>query len=38
MTVIEPEGEKNTTTHDTLGGDRISFQKVLDEAKKILLS
>ena len=29
MEVIEPVGEKNTTVHDTLGSDRISFDEVL---------
>ena len=36
MIVIEPEGEKNTTTHNTLGKDRISFKEVLIKAKEIL--
>ena len=36
MKVVEPEGEKDSTTHDTLGKDKISFKKVLAEANKIL--
>ena len=36
ITVIEPEGEKNTTTHDTLGKDKISLNSVLSEAIKLL--
>lgn len=36
MVTVEPEGEKNTTTHDTLGKDKIAFNKVLAEAFKLL--
>jgi len=36
MVTIEPEGENDTTTHDTLGKDKISFNKVLAEAIKLL--
>ena len=36
MITVEPEGEKDTTTHDTLGKDKISFNKVLMEAFKLL--
>ncbi len=36
MKVIEPEGENNSTTHDTLGKNRISFKEVLFKAKEIL--
>ena len=36
MSVIEPEGEKNTTSHNTLGSKRISFEKTLLKAKEIL--
>ncbi len=36
MIVVEPEGEKNSTTHDTLGKDKISFQEVLTKASQIL--
>ena len=36
MTVIEPEGEKDSTTHDTLGKNNISFQKVLAKASQML--
>ncbi len=36
MITVEPEGEKDSTTHDTLGKDRISFREVLIKAKKIL--
>ena len=35
--VIVPEGEtEESTTHDTLGADNISFQKVFDKAIKLL--
>ena len=37
MKVIEPEGEYNSTTHDTLGKDKISFQKVLSSALELLV-
>ena len=37
MKVIEPEGEDNSTTHDTLGKDKISFQKVLSSALELLV-
>ena len=37
MTVVEPVGEKNTTTHDTLGKDKISFKEVLEKVNKILV-
>ncbi len=37
MTTIEPRGEKNSTTHDTLGKDKISFDEVFMTAKKLLL-
>jgi len=36
MSVIEPEGEKDSTVHDTLGKDKISFQKVLAKASQML--
>ena len=36
MTVIAPEGEKDSTAHDTLGKDKISFQKVLAKASRML--
>ena len=36
MSVIEPEGEKDSTVHDTLGKDNISFQKVLEKASRML--
>jgi len=36
MITVEPEGEKDTTTHDTLGKDKISFNKVLMEAFQLL--
>ena len=36
MTVVEPEGENGTTTHDTLGKDKISFNEVVLKATKIL--
>ena len=35
--VIVPEGEtEETTTHDTLGADKISFEKVFNESIKLL--
>ena len=35
--VIVPEGEtEETTTHDTLGGDKISFEKVFNVSIKLL--
>ena len=36
MFTIEPEGEKETTTHDTLGKDRVSFDEVFSESIKLL--
>ncbi len=36
MITVEPEGEKDTTTHDTLGKDKISFNKVLMEVFQLL--
>ena len=36
MKVIEPEGEKDSTTHDTLGKDKISFEKVLSNTLELL--
>ena len=36
MTTIEPEGEKDTTTHDTLGKDRISFDEVYKKTIEML--
>ena len=36
MEVIEPVGEKNTTVHDTLGSDRISFDEVLAKSNLML--
>ena len=36
MITIEPEGEKDSTKHDTLGKDRISFNEVLSEAIKLI--
>tara|TARA_B100000579_G_C22651780_1_gene766608 strand:- start:10 stop:930 length:921 start_codon:yes stop_codon:yes gene_type:complete len=34
--VVEPKGENNTTTHNTLGKDKISFEEVLSKANEIL--
>ena len=35
--VIVPEGEtEETTTHDTLGEDKISFEKVFNNSIKLL--
>ena len=37
MVTVEPEGvERGKTTHDTLGKDKVSFNKVLSEALKLL--
>tara|TARA_B100000424_G_scaffold70612_1_gene52335 strand:+ start:26 stop:943 length:918 start_codon:yes stop_codon:yes gene_type:complete len=36
MEVIEPIGEKNTTVHDTLGSERISFDEVLAKTNLML--
>ena len=36
MTVVEPIGERDSTTHDTLGKDKISFEEVLKKVNKIL--
>ncbi len=36
MVVIEPEGKKDSTVHDSLGKDSISFSKVLSEATQML--
>ena len=37
MSVVEPEGLKNQTVHNTLGKDSISFNTVLNKVKKLLL-
>jgi heptosyltransferase-2 len=37
MSVIEPEGLKNQTVHNTLGKDSISFAEVLNKAKELLV-
>ena len=36
MSVIEPKGEKDSTVHNTLGKNKISFSEVLDKANKLL--
>ena len=36
MNTIEPEGEKDTTTHDTLGKNKISFNEVSAKAIQLL--
>ena len=37
ISVIVPEGEtEETTTHNTYGKDRISFEKVLDKSLELL--
>ena len=36
MIVVEPLGEKNSTKHNTLGKDKISFDEVISKANKIL--
>ena len=37
MSVVEPEGLKNQTVHNTLGKDSVSFNTVLNKVKKLLL-
>ena len=37
INVIVPEGEtEETTTHDTLGAEKISFEKVLNKSIQLL--
>ena len=37
INIIVPEGEtEETTTHDTLGADKISFEKVLEKSMELL--
>jgi heptosyltransferase-2 len=37
INIIVPEGEtEETTTHDTLGADKISFEKVFEKSMKLL--
>ena len=37
ITTVEPEGvEKGKTTHDTLGKEKVSFEKVLAESLKLI--
>ena len=36
MSTVEPEGEKETTVHNTLGKETISFDEVLNKAKELL--
>ena len=36
MIAIEPEGEKDSTTHNTLGKDKISMREVLGMVNKVL--
>ena len=36
MNTIEPEGEKDTTSHDTLGKNRVSFNEVSAKAIQLL--
>ena len=37
MFTIEPAGQKNTTTHNTLGKDKISFDEVLNKSIEYLI-
>ena len=37
MSVVEPEGLKNQTVHNTLGKNSISFNTVLNKVKELLL-
>ena len=37
MSTVEPEGvKKGTTTHDTLGKDKISFEEVFNKSIQML--
>jgi len=36
MVTVEPVGEKDTTTHDTLGKDKISFDEVYNKSIQML--
>ncbi len=36
IVVVEPKGEENSTAHDTMGKDKISFEEVLSKANQIL--
>ena len=37
ISIVEPEGiEKGKTTHNTLGKDKVSFDKVLSESLKLI--
>jgi heptosyltransferase-2 len=36
MVTVEPEGKKDTTTHDTLGKDKISFDEVYNQSIQML--
>ena len=37
INIIVPEGEtEETTTHDTLGADKISFDKVFEKSIELL--
>ena len=36
MVTVEPVGEKDTTTHDTLGKDKISFDEVYSKSIQML--
>jgi hypothetical protein len=37
ISIIVPEGEtEETTTHDTLGKDKISFEKVLENSLRLI--
>ena len=36
MVTVEPEGEKNSTTHDTLGKDKISYDEVLTKTLELI--
>ena len=36
MITVEPEGEKDSTTHDTLGKDKISYDEVLTKTLELI--
>ena len=36
MDTVEPVGEKDSTTHNTLGKDKISFDEVYKKAMELL--
>ena len=37
MSTVEPEGENESTVHNTLGKKSISFNEVLEKTKNLIL-